>query len=242
VEHWRRHINRVSGTLYWQLNDCWPVASWSSLDYFGRWKALHYAARRFYAPLLLSIEDKPPRQAVFVSNDSREGWRGTLRWELAALSGEVLVSGEQVVQAEAFAVTQVCDLDFSAHVSDENCRSVVFVAELWQESQRQALRTAYFAPTKHLELTDPAMSAQLRIESGQLAIELTAGTLARLVECSLAGADVVFSDNYFDLPAGKRVKVTSALPEGWTLAQAKAKFAVRSVYDSFTVGAFFSIT
>ncbi|MEY2818054.1 MAG: hypothetical protein RL275_1517, partial [Chloroflexota bacterium] len=55
VEHWRRHTNRVSGTLYWQLNDCWPVASWASLDYFGRWKALHYAARRFYAPLMLSI-------------------------------------------------------------------------------------------------------------------------------------------------------------------------------------------
>ncbi|MCJ7825449.1 MAG: glycoside hydrolase family 2 protein, partial [Anaerolineales bacterium] len=54
VEHWRRHPRRVSGTLYWQLNDCWPVASWSSLDYFGRWKALHYAARRFYAPLMLS--------------------------------------------------------------------------------------------------------------------------------------------------------------------------------------------
>ena len=53
VEHWRRHTDRVAGTLYWQLNDCWPVASWSSLDYFGRWKALHYAARRFYAPLLL---------------------------------------------------------------------------------------------------------------------------------------------------------------------------------------------
>ncbi|MEJ2212228.1 MAG: glycoside hydrolase family 2 protein, partial [Anaerolineae bacterium] len=70
VEHWRRHTQRVSstrrisGTLYWQLNDCWPVASWSSLDYYGRWKALHYAARRFYAPLLLSIEDDPPRQSA----------------------------------------------------------------------------------------------------------------------------------------------------------------------------------
>ena len=51
VEHWRRHPRRVSGILYWQLNDCWPVASWASLDYFGRWKALHYAARRFFCPL-----------------------------------------------------------------------------------------------------------------------------------------------------------------------------------------------
>ena len=69
VEHWRRHMDRVAGTLYWQLNDCWPVASWSSLDYFGRWKALHYAARRFYAPVMLSIEDNPPEQALHVTSE-----------------------------------------------------------------------------------------------------------------------------------------------------------------------------
>jgi beta-mannosidase len=50
AEHWRWHPQHTSGTLYWQRDDCWPVASWSSLDYFGRWKALPYAARRFYAP------------------------------------------------------------------------------------------------------------------------------------------------------------------------------------------------
>ncbi len=72
VEHWRRHPRRVSGILYWQLNDCWPVASWSSLDYFLRWKALHYAARKFYAPVLLSIEDNPAAMDVHVTNETRE--------------------------------------------------------------------------------------------------------------------------------------------------------------------------
>jgi len=85
VEHWRRSRERVAGTLYWQLNDCWPVASWSSLDYFGRWKALHYAARRFYAPVLLSIEDDPPRHGVYVTNDQRDPWEGSLRWSLETL-------------------------------------------------------------------------------------------------------------------------------------------------------------
>ena len=58
VEHWRRGMPRGMGTLYWQINDCWPVASWSSVDSLGRWKALHYMARRFFAPLLISgLED-----------------------------------------------------------------------------------------------------------------------------------------------------------------------------------------
>ena len=97
VEHWRRHPDRVAGILYWQLNDCWPVASWSSLDYFGRWKALHYAARRFYAPLMLSIEDKAPEQEVYVSNDWLEPWEGTVNWSLETLEGEVLSSGHAPV-------------------------------------------------------------------------------------------------------------------------------------------------
>ena len=67
VEHWRRNRNRVSGTIIWQLNDCWPAISWASLDYFGRWKALHYAARRFYAPVLLSIEDTADRRGQSTS-------------------------------------------------------------------------------------------------------------------------------------------------------------------------------
>ena len=54
VEHWRRNMPRTMGTLYWQLNDCWPGPSWSSIDSLYRWKALHYMAKRFYAPLMIS--------------------------------------------------------------------------------------------------------------------------------------------------------------------------------------------
>ncbi len=93
VEHWRRHRDRVAGTLYWQLNDCWPVASWSSLDYFGRWKALHYAARRFYAPVLLSVEDTGTTEAIWLTSDLQQPWSGTLRWSLETLDGQVLELG-----------------------------------------------------------------------------------------------------------------------------------------------------
>ena len=205
VEHWRRHPDRVAGTLYWQLNDCWPVASWSSLDYFGRWKALHYASRRFYAPLMLSIEDKPPQQDVYVTNDTLEPWEGTLRWSLETLDGKILSSGQEPVQAAPQAATPICKLDFSDSVSDDNIRELVFIAELYQGEQIISRQTAFFAPTKHLSLADPKISVQLRIEQEQLHIELTSCSLARLVECTLEGADVVFSDNYFDLPAGRTV-------------------------------------
>ena len=236
VEHWRRHPDRVAGILYWQLNDCWPVASWSSLDYFGRWKALHYSARHFYAPLMLSIEDNPPEQGVYVSNDLLEPWGGTMRWSLETLTGEVITSGQAPVKAAPQAATQVCRLDFSDRISDDNIRTLVFIAELYQGERLVTRQTAGFAPIKHLSLSDPAVTVDLCIERGHLIVGLTSRSLALLVEVSLTGADVVFSDNYFTLPPGRKALISCPLPAGWTLSRARKAFRLRSVYDSYSHG------
>ncbi|CAG1012196.1 partial beta-mannosidase, partial [Anaerolineales bacterium] len=236
VEHWRRHPDRVAGTLYWQLNDCWPVASWSSLDYFGRWKALHYAARRFYSPLMLSIEDKPPKQGVYITNDLLDPWEGKVHWSLETFAGDVLTSGQVPVMAAPQAATHVCELDFSDRISDDNIRSLVFVAELYQGERLVTRQTSGFAPIKHLSLVDPEMTAKLRSEKGQLIVELTSKSLALLVELSLEGANVVFSDNYFNLPAGRTAVISCPLPAGWKVSQARKAFRLRSVYDSYSHG------
>jgi beta-mannosidase len=233
VEHWRRHPERTSGTLYWQLNDCWPVASWSSLDYFGRWKALHYAAQRFYAPLMLSIEDGPTEQNIYITSDLRETWEGSMRWSLERLDGRVLEAGEESVKAAPFGVTPVRRLDFSSRLDDDLRRELVFIAELWQGGRCLTRQTAFFVPTKHLALVEPEITAQLQIQQGQVCIELASRSLARLVECALEGVDIVFTDNYFDLPAGRTVSISAALPAGWTLSKAQSAFKIRSIYDSY---------
>ncbi len=122
VEHWRRHRGRCSGALYWQLNDCWPVASWASLDYFGRWKALHYAARRFYAPVLLSLEEDADaaQVGVYLTNDTVEPWRGEVRWSLETLAGEALGADRVPVDAAALATTPVVNLDFRDRLPDDS--------------------------------------------------------------------------------------------------------------------------
>ncbi|MFN8433451.1 MAG: glycoside hydrolase family 2 protein [Anaerolineales bacterium] len=234
VEHWRRHTNRVSGTLYWQLNDCWPVASWASLDYFGRWKALHYAARRFYAPLMLSIEDAPPKQSIFISSDLMKDWSGKVRWSLVDLDGKVLTSGEKAASVSVNGVTAVESLDFSQYLNDDLRRELAFVVELYDGETCLTRQSAFFAPTKHLKLKAPQIAATLSAKDGVLSIEVSSKSFARLVEVSLSGADVVFSDNYFDLPANTKVTVTAPLPAGWDLKKAKAAFKVRSVFDTYS--------
>ena len=233
VEHWRRNRHRVSGTLYWQLNDCWPVASWSSLDYFGRWKALHYAARRFYAPLMLSIEDAPPQMDLHLTSDLTEPWSGIVRWSLETLEGEVLESGEETVSVEPLCSTHLRTLDFNDQISDDNRRQVIFIAELWQGEARLALSISTFTPNKHLSLIDPALSIDVSQVGEDLLIDLTAQSLARFVAVNLEGVDVIFSDNYFDLPPGRTVSVSCPLPPGWSVDQGRAALKVRSLYNSF---------
>ena len=233
VEHWRRSQPRCSGTLYWQLNDCWPVASWSSMDFFGRWKALHYASKRFYSNVLLSIEDENTRMAVFVTNDTPELWKGELRWSLESLSGEVLASNQQQVSAAPLATTPLISTDFASRVDQDNCRRLVFVAELWQAEERLAIQVAAFVPDKHLELADPHIQAVTELAGTELAFLLKSVSLARFVELSLEGVDVIFSDNYFDLPTGRVATVTCSLPKDWDLAQAQKSLRIRSLQKTY---------
>jgi len=235
VEHWRRNMHRVSGTLYWQLNDCWPVASWSSLDYFGRWKALHYISKRFYAPLLLSIEDdeKNAVMKVHLSSDLQEEWICEVRWRLMRLDGEVLDSGEEKVNAAPLVSQLVFEKDFS-HLTLDEKRETVFVVQLVKDDAVLSTQLGIFVRNKHLQLVEPQLKAYLRDDgNGDILIKVEAGYLARFVELSLDDADVVFSDNYFDVLPGETVQVTCPKPEGWTIDDVGRALTVFSLYDSF---------
>jgi beta-mannosidase len=233
VEHWRRNKHRVSGTLIWQLNDCWPVASWSSIDYFGRWKALHYAAKRFYAPVLLSIEDDGLQMDVHVTSDVNELWQGEVRWQLCTLDGIVLQSGSALARLPALTsakvVTQVFDL------TPEQRRRTYFTCELWQKDTLISCSVALFAPNKHLEISDPGLKVDVRQVGQELTFTVTAQTLARFVELKIKGQDVIFSDNYFDVVPGLKVEVHCLLPQGLGIAEVKQLLSVYSLWQSYSL-------
>jgi beta-mannosidase len=233
VEHWRRNRRRVSGTLIWQLNDCWPVASWASLDYFGRWKALHYMAKRFYAPVLLSIEETGAKMSVHITSDLTQAWDGVVRWSIQTVAGEILERNEQTVRAQALQDTWVGTYDFNRHFEGDRQRQVVFVCELHQGEALIARTVTPFVANKHLLLNDPGLKAVASVEKDQLVLAVSAQKLARFVELELDGVDAVFSDNYFDIPAGGTVSVTCPLPSGWTAEKAQKAVRMRSLYQSF---------
>jgi beta-mannosidase len=236
VEHWRRNRPRCAGALYWQLNDCWPVVSWASIDYDGRWKALQYAACRFFAPVALSLEDDGSRVGVYVANDTPAPWQGQVRWSLETLAGEGVESGQEAVAAAPMAATRVRAFNFAPQLGQHGRSSLVFVAELWQGEARQAgqrlaCQVVTFAPERQMVLPDPGLTAQVQARDGVLEITVSTRALARFVALSLLGADVVWSDNYFDLPAGRTARVTCPNQAGWSLEQARQALRVRSLAD-----------
>jgi beta-mannosidase len=158
----------------------------------------------------------------------------------------VLQSGKESVTIPPLGSVQVCTLDFSDQliagpsltISPNIRRDLVLVYELWQGSQRHSLNVLPFVPDKHLELSDPGLHADVRKMTEDLEISLTAERLARFVWLELVGQNdippyLTFSDNYFDLPAGRTVTVTLPALKGWTLKRVRESLRVRSLVDSF---------
>ncbi len=231
VEHWRRSRGRCMGAVIWQLNDCWPVISWSSIDYFGRWKALHYYAKRFFAPVLVSCHeegilsqetnvnaepfDLKKSARLNVSNETRQPFTGTVSWALRRPDASVICEGQQMVEVPALSALWLEEKDFSG----EDTYGCYFSYELRDEKGKEiGGGTVLFCPPKHFRFEDPHLKARLKGDE----IIVTADAYARCVEIR-CGADPLLSDNFFDMNTGeKRVKVLRGEVEN---------LSVRSVYD-----------
>jgi beta-mannosidase len=180
------------------------------------------------------VRDDPPRMDLHLTSDRKEAWRGTVRWSLETLAGEALEADEQPVTAAPLSSAPIASLDFADRLDREARRGAVLVTELAHGDERRALAVHPFVPSKHLDLVDPAVRADARCDGDRVVVRLKARSLARFVEVTLSGApDVVFSDNYFDLPAGRDVEIACAVPPGWTPDRAQGAIEVRSLYDTY---------
>ena len=240
VEHWRRKRGQCMGSLYWQLNDCWPVASWASIDYYGRWKALHYGARRFYAPFTISIgEEKElsPHVSYYVHNDTRE--KEGCRTEIQLKDHEFRVLWEEAWEGDlpALSVVKSMEADFSPWTHDETLRSCVFsVFRLYRGESFVTERTVLFVKPKHFDYKTPVYDVSVSESGKGFDITVKASCFCQYVELYFKDFDVIFSDNYFDItsPEGIIVHVNKVdFQCHMTLDLVKENLVVRSVADSY---------
>ncbi|MEO5767567.1 MAG: glycoside hydrolase family 2 protein [Polyangia bacterium] len=240
AEAHRRQMGHNWGSLYWQLDDCWPVASWSGIDYFGRWKALHYAARRFFAPVLVSAVEEEGTVKVWVISDRRTETATKLTVRLIDLYGKELWRREQAVRLLPNASHAYFTLGKREALAHADPAKVVLVSELTDvETDRQVSRSVLsFVRTKDLDL--PAPELQWTVEAqpdGTFAIKVSARHFARSVYLSTGGASAVdgfFDDNYFDLLPGETATVGfRPHTAGLSADQLRPTLRAISIVDSF---------
>ncbi|WP_411676698.1 beta-mannosidase [Caproicibacter sp.] len=237
VEHWRRSRGRCMGVIYWQLNDCWPVASWSGIDGCGRWKALHYTVKRCFAPVLASACEEGTRVSLHVSNESKTSVTGCLEWKLMTPDSAVLESGEMTVCSEPLSSKQCASLDFSRQFTTEEKKYDVYLEYLFSVGgKRVSGGTVLFCKAKHFHFHNPAIKTDITEKEGRFFIRLRADAFAKFVELDLKHCDAVFSDNYFDLSAHTdriiALKKTE-LDVPLNSARLAEELSVRSVYDTY---------
>ncbi len=230
IEFWRRNRKRIGGVLYWQLNDCWPGTSWSSIDYFGNWKALHYAAKRFFFPILLSLHSENHSIEVHLTNDNRMDESFLVLTHLFSFDGNLLFEDKLEGSIQSLQSDILKKYDFSEFSDEMN--KLVFFAELSQNGNILSQQTSYFYPSKDLELQNPKINANLSQKDNILFIDISGESLARQVELYLKGENTIFSDNYFDLPAKISKRVSFMLPKDWDLEKVKSNLFIKSLYDA----------
>jgi len=219
VEHLRRERGRCMGTLYWQLNDIWPVASWASIDYYGRLKALHYYAKRFYSPVLIScretgekttrpyvilepgLYDYETKAELTITNDTLSEFVGTVRSYLRDSYGTILESFEEKVKVAPLSALPLCERDFNKTDVSSNYYSYELVDN---SGSIVSSGTVLFTAPKHFNFKNPELEAELEGDE----IVIRAKAYAKSIEIYSDETDFILSDNFFDMNAGEvRVKV-----------------------------------
>lgn len=249
VEHFRRNRGRCMGAIYWQLNDCWPVASWASIDYWGRWKALHYYAKRFFAPVMVSCEEQGWMTAAAdmnrehfefeksirlnVTNETLNDKKVTVKWALRNADSSVVRQEETQVAVPALSSVWLDKVEFP----EVDYFSQYVSYEAWEEGKCISEGTVIFSYPKYFRYLDPKLS--YRVEGDEIIV--TAEAYAKGVEILNENEDLILSDNYFDMNAGeKRVKILGRAcreekepidMEAQIARQLEGGLRLRSVYD-----------
>lgn len=197
VDHWRRNRGRCMGTLYWQINDDWPAPSWSSIDYFGRWKALHYMAQKFYAPHAVSMTLEDHRCHVYFSNESFETTEYSLTLSIRDLSGNVLETYETKGNSPAFSAIETAVVDIC---SWEDQKDDVFLEAVIHTKDQKVLKDVEtLVPYKYLNLKNPVISTEAEETNDAFILHISSDCFAPFVALDFDDEDVIFSDNFFHL-------------------------------------------
>lgn len=232
IQAHRSAMPRCMGTLYWQIDDCWPVASWSSIDYHGRWKALHYFAREAFSTYLLAATEAEGAVAIRVVSDSLKPVDATLELQVMDFNGRSGFARTDPVQIAANSSRIYLTVSAADLLAGQDRSTTLLRLTLRLGSRVLAREISYFAPVKALQLPVTEVRSAVTPAPGGCRITLSSPVLAKNLCLQGADPEGFFSDNYFDLLPGESREVfyaTTLTPE-----RIQAGLRMQSVRDTYT--------
>jgi len=232
MESHRRNKGYSMGSLYWQLNDCWPVASWSSIDYFGKWKALHYSTKKAFQPVLINFLKTDSEIELHIISDLLESKEVDLNLKVLSFSGEVLyeLNKSYLLQQNSTMKAESLSIDWLNKNFDPN--SSLLVASLFSEEIEISNNNYYLSEFKDIKLTKPLIEYEIDELINTFEVSLKSKNLVKNVFVDIASSQN-FSDNYFDMIPGKEYKISINKEESLTLDDIKRKINFLSLFDTY---------
>lgn len=226
VEHFRRTRGICMGSIYWQLNDCWPVASWSSIDYYGRYKALHFAAKKFYAPVAMGLFMEEDILTVNISDETREDFQGSIHIRLCRNDFSCIQEVIEQVRVEKLKAADVYRMPVAVEDRYSNYISVILYDAAGNFIMEQ---TELFVKPKHYVFEEPNIKVAFASRAEGVELTVSSDCFAKAVEIDFENLDCKLSENFIDLTSDKPRRIlarTDYSPE-----QLERNLRVRSVYD-----------
>jgi beta-mannosidase len=233
AEHLRRIMPHNMGSLFWQLDDCWPVASWSSIDYTGRWKALQYYARRFYSDILVSPQEENGNLKIFVVSDRLKPVAAQLNLSLLDFEGNKLWNRQEDLEVAPLNSKSYLTVPVKTLLAGKDSKGVVLLTEVLVGGKVVSTNEHFFGAYKDLSLPKPQINADVLPVRGGFKITLSADKFARAVYLSAPNYPGVFADNYFDVIPGRKVEVEFRAAKPIALNDFRKQLKIRSMADAF---------
>ncbi|MFK3648731.1 glycosyl hydrolase 2 galactose-binding domain-containing protein [Lysobacter enzymogenes] len=228
--HHRASRPRTMGSLYWQLNDVWPGASWASLDYFGRWKPLHFHAKRFFAPVAVAALRRPAQQRTELSliSDRQQAVQGEWRLRVIDFDGTLRHEQRKPATLAPLSATRAGSWSDAELLRGADPARTAAVFELIVGGRAVSRNVVYFGESRTLAWTDPKLQAMLRRDGDGYRLKLHADALARAVWIDFGDRDVELADNALTLLPGETVEI--ALKSPADLDRLQRALSLRSLY------------
>ena len=233
AEHLRRIMPHNMGSLYWQIDDCWPVASWSSIDYYGRWKALQFYARRFYSNLLISPHVDGQNLNVYVVSDLIKPTQAHMKVSLLDFDGQVLMNADKAVTVTALHSQPYLTMPVNSFLAGKDPKNVMLLCELLVDGRSVSSNEYFFEPYKNLKLPTGRIVTEVIPTKNGFKVSLSTDKLARAVYLNVPDGDGDFSDNYFDLLPGRKMEIEYRTHRTMMPDQLRSQIKIRSMVDAF---------